>query len=461
MTLFQDEQRRVLTVSQLTSEVRRMLETAFSMAWIEGELSNLSRPASGHWYFTLKDERAQVRCAMFSNRNRNLRFRPTDGMHVVVRGRVSLYEPRGDFQVIAEAMEPAGEGALRAAFEALKLKLDQEGLFSEARKRPLPRMPKQIAVITSETGAALRDILAVLGRRCPATAVTLLPVAVQGRDAEAQINRAFARIASWESRLGPRPDVVLLARGGGSLEDLWAFNLESVARSVAACNTPVVVGVGHETDVTIADFVADVRAPTPSAGAELIAPDLNDCLQQLLRGRRALQSQMQHRLRSCQHLLSNWTQRLVHPGRALQQQMQRIDDYERQLRRCMQRALDQRGSEFALQRVRLAQVHPERLISQARRDLAQASAALERGLAHRLERHRTSLVSLGRALNAVSPLDTLSRGYAILMHPPPQHARWGTPITTVDDARSGERIVARLHDGEIDCSVNGVTRNAD
>jgi exodeoxyribonuclease VII large subunit len=462
MTLIEPDQRRVFTVSQLTSEVRRALETAYPMVWIEGELSNLSRPGSGHWYFTLKDDRAQIRCAMFANRNRGVRFRPTDGLHVVVRGRVSLYEARGEFQLIAEHMEPAGEGALRAAFEALKLKLDQEGLFAAERKRPLPRLPRRIAVITSPTGAALRDVLAVLGRRCPAVAVTLLPVAVQGRDAEPQINRAFARLAAWdESALGPCPDVVLLARGGGSLEDLWAFNLESVARAIAACTLPVVVGVGHETDVTIADFVADVRAPTPSAAAELVAPDLNDCVNQLRRARRAIEAHMTFRLRSTRQALEHCAHRLVHPGRALQQQMQRLDDHERQLRQCIERALETRASRLALARLRLSQLHPRHLIDDARRELALRATALRRGIGHRIERRRADLYGVARALHAVSPLDTLSRGYAIVMRPPVEGARWGAPITTIAGAHAGDRVVARLRDGDLDCTINEVTRRDD
>jgi exodeoxyribonuclease VII large subunit len=456
MTLFEPEERRVFTVSRLAADVRRMLETGFPLIWVEGEVSNLSRPGSGHWYFTLKDERAQIRCAMFANRNRSIRFQPANGMHVTVRGRVSLYEARGDFQLLADFLEPAGEGALRAAFDALKLRLEQEGLFADARKQTLPRLPQRIGVITSSSGAALRDILAVLKRRCPAADVVLLPVAVQGRDAEAQINRAFARVSAWDASLGPRPDVILLARGGGSLEDLWAFNLESVARSIAACDIPVVVGVGHETDFTIADFVADMRAPTPSAAAELVAPDLQECRMQIQRARRALQSQMLHRLRSCQQSLTHGSHRLTHPGRALQQRMQRIDDYERELQACMQQAVERRRHRFSLVGMRLAQLHPARRIEQAGRELAQQTGVLRRSLVRQLERRNTALAGVGRALNAVSPLATLSRGYAIVMQPPTAGARFGTPITTVADTHPGARIVARLQDGELDCNVNEV-----
>jgi exodeoxyribonuclease VII large subunit len=311
-------------------------------------------------------------------------------------------------------------------------------------------------VITSSSGAALRDILAVLNRRCPAADVVLLPVAVQGRDAEAQINRAFARLSAWDASLGARPDVVLLARGGGSLEDLWAFNLESVARSIAACGIPVVVGVGHETDVTIADFVADVRAATPSAAAELVAPDLQECRMQIQRARRALQSQILHRLRSCQQSFIHWSHRLTYPGRALQQQMQRIDDYERELHACMQQTIERRRNRFSLASMRLAQLHPARRIEQARRELAQQTGALRRSMTRHVERREAALAGVGRALNGVSPLATLSRGYAIVMQPPTAGARFGIPITTVADTRPGARVVARLQDGELDCNVNEV-----
>ena len=281
--LQRDDDKLVFTVSELAGAVRFTLEERFPMVWVEGELSNLRAPGSGHWYFTLKDDRAQLRCAMFANRNRFVRFKPRDGMKVILRGRVSLYEARGDFQLLADHLELSGEGALRAAFDALKRTLSDEGLFAETRKRPLPDFPTHLAVISSRSGAALRDVVSVLRRRCPALRVTLLPVSVQGKDAEVQILEALDRVADWPAEFGAEPDVVLLTRGGGSLEDLWAFNLESVARAVAASPIPIVSAIGHETDFTICDFVADVRAPTPSAGAELIAPNMRDWLRRAAR----------------------------------------------------------------------------------------------------------------------------------------------------------------------------------
>ena len=254
--------RPVYSVSELAHEARILIEEQFDLVWVEGEISNFRRPASGHWYFTLKDRSAQLRCAMFAGRNRQVRFAPEDGLQILIRGRVSLYEPRGDFQVIVEHAEPAGEGALRQAFEALKAKLADEGLFADERKRPLPAVPRHLAIVSSASGAALQDVLHVIERRFPALTVTLLPVSVQGNEAEGQIRRALSRV----DQVGA--DVVLITRGGGSLEDLWAFNLESVARAVAACPIPTVVAVGHQTDFVIAEFVADLRAPTPTAAAK-------------------------------------------------------------------------------------------------------------------------------------------------------------------------------------------------
>ncbi|MBN8482592.1 MAG: exodeoxyribonuclease VII large subunit, partial [Xanthomonadales bacterium] len=281
--------RTILTPSTLNRLVRDLLEDAFALVWIEGELSNVSRPASGHLYFTLKDGTAQVRAAMFKPRSGWLPFKPVDGMQVLARGRVGLYEARGEFQLVVEHMEPAGEGALRREFERLKQRLAAEGLFDAARKRSVPALPRRIAIVTSATGAAIRDVLSVLARRFPLVAVDVVPVPVQGGEAPAAIVAALARLAEAQ-----RHDVILLTRGGGSLEDLWAFNDEAVARAIAASPVPVVSAIGHEVDFTIADFVADLRAPTPSAAAELLVPDRSD----LLRGLRRECERLVQRLRA-------------------------------------------------------------------------------------------------------------------------------------------------------------------
>jgi len=447
------DDRRILSVSQLTKSVRFLLEERYALVWVEGEISNLHRPSSGHWYFTLKDDRAHVRCAMFASRNRYLRFKPEDGNRVVVRGRLSLYEPRGDFQLIADHIELGGEGELRAAFEALKAKLAAEGLFAPERKVPLPTFPRHVAVITSASGAALRDVLSVLRRRCPVIEVTLLPVAVQGKDAQRDVLRALAQLDAWPTGLGRAPDVAVLARGGGSLEDLWTFNLESVARAIAACRVPIVSAVGHETDFTIADYAADARAPTPSAGAELVAPHLADRVLRMHRLARTLAAFAQRALAHHRHRVHALRRRLVSPARALQMRMQRIDDVERSLSASTLRALATRHTAIAHLRTRLLQQHPRRALARNAAALDLTEARLQRAVSRRIVRARDTIESTARALHAVSPLPTLARGYAVLTRPPPPGRRWGIPVTGVTDAAAGETIVAFLHDGRLTLEV--------
>lgn len=446
----------ILTVSQLAGAARFTLEERFPMVWVEGELSNLRAPGSGHWYFTLKDDNAQIRCAMFTNRNRSVRFKPRDGMQVILRGRVSLYEARGDFQLLADHLEASGEGALRAAFDALKRKLDAEGLFAEQRKRALPRFPNHVAVVTSRSGAALRDIISVLRRRCPTLRVTLLPVAVQGKDAELQIIDALRQLSDWPAELGPRPDVALLARGGGSLEDLWTFNLESVARAIAACVVPVVSAVGHETDFTIGDFAADLRAPTPSAGAELIAPDLADWQRRAQRLVSSLDAHWRATLAHRRRSLDLVARRLTHPGRALQQRMQRIDDVERQLTAALQRRIAGMRHTAALLETRMRQFHPQRDIERARLAVHRCQRSLQRIVRLRIDTALRATASVGRALHAVSPLATLDRGFAIITEPAPSKQRWGTPISAIADTRVGAEVVAHLRDGALRCHVDEI-----
>lgn len=454
--LARDDDRVTYSVSELTAAVRLQLEERFPMVWVEGELSNLRVPSSGHWYFTLKDDRAQLRCAMFKNRNRFIRFDPRDGMQVVVRGRVSLYEARGDFQLIADHLEPSGEGALRAAFEALKRSLAEEGLFAVARKRPLPDLPTHVAVISSPTGAALEDIVSVFRRRAPHLKVTLLPCLVQGAQAEADLNRAFAALGRWpKARLGAPPEVVLVARGGGSIEDLWPFNLESVARSIAACPMPVVSAVGHETDITIADFVADVRAPTPSAGAELIAPDRGELARVYQELFRHLTAHVQRALTDARRELRHLADRLVDPRRQLQQQAQRIDDAEQTLRRAVARAVADRQTRLDALTARLNRVHPRRELPRLRSELTRWHEALVRVGRERVAQATRDVAGLSRALHAVSPLDTLARGYAIVARP--DGSRWGKPVYRANALVPGEPIQAHLADGRLTATVTEVT----
>ncbi len=437
--------REILTVSQLNGRARVLLEDVFAQVWVEGEISNLARPASGHLYFTLKDRQAQVRCALFRQNALRVREILRDGLAVRVRGKVSLYEGRGDFQLILDLVEPAGDGALRLAFEALKEKLAAEGLFAAGRKRALPAHPQRIGIVSSPTGAVIRDIVSVFRRRAPQVELTLVPTAVQGREAVAQIVHAL----ELADRQGF--DALILARGGGSLEDLWCFNEEAVARAVAACATPLVSAVGHETDVTIADFVADLRAPTPSAAAELLAPDSSDLERRLDGLQRRLQLRMQHLLAARRLQLDGLRRRLRHPGERLQQQAQRLDDLELRLRRAMQRRLQDGSERLARLDTRLAAQHPERLLGLLRQRLEHLGERLPRAMQGTLRERRQRLEAAAQTLQAVSPLATLGRGYAILLD---EHGR---AIRAAAQAQPGQRLHARLAEGGLELRVEAAS----
>jgi len=396
----------ILSVSTLNRLARGLLEDCFPAVTVEGEISNLSVPASGHWYLTLKDESAQIRCAMFRNRNMGVRCRPANGMQVIVRGKLSLYEGRGDYQLILESMQDAGAGALQRAFEALKLKLADEGLFSAGRKLALPDNCRHVGVITSPTGAVIRDILSVFRRRYPAMVVTIFPVPVQGAESPPAIVRALASAQKRQQELGL--DALIIARGGGSLEDLQAFNDESVARAMAACKIPLVSAVGHETDFCIADFVADLRAPTPSAAAELLSPDQRELRQTLsalqLKLSRLMKMQLDQRTQQLAWLRS----RLQHPGRRLQEQAQALDRLDIRLRKAMQRFLESR---------------------------------------------RSRLQMIARNLDNISPLQTLQRGYSIT------RTADGHVITDAQHVNTGDQLVSILAGGSL-VSVVSETRPA-
>ncbi len=429
--------REVLTVSQLNGRARVLLEDVFRSVWVEGEISNLARPASGHMYFTLKDSGAQVRCALFRQSATRVRQALRDGLAVRVRGKVSLFEGRGDYQLILDTVEPAGDGALRLAFEALKEKLGAEGLFSAERKKPLPAHPQRIGVITSPSGAVIRDIISVFGRRAPQVELNLIPTAVQGREAIAQIVRAI-RLAD-----GLGFDALILARGGGSLEDLWCFNEEAVARAVAACVTPIVSAVGHETDVSISDFVADVRAPTPSAAAELLAPDSSGIRQRLDGLQRRLLLRMQNRLSHDRLRLDSLTRRLRHPGERLRQQAQRLDDLDMRLRRAFLISLNQRRERLARAETRLAAQHPGRNLKLLAQRLDSLAERLPRAMRELLKDRRQRFQAQLQTLQVVSPLATLARGYSILLD---DH---GQAIRSAEQTRNGQRLTARLDQGEL------------
>ena len=433
--------REVLTVSQLNQRARHLLEDVFPQVWVEGDISNLARPASGHLYFTLKDAQAQVRCALFRQNAQRVRQALRDGLAVRVRGKVSLFEGRGDYQLIADTVEPAGDGALRLAFEALKEKLAAEGLFATERKRPLPAHPQRIGIISSPTGAVIRDIISVFRRRAPQIHLTLIPSAVQGREATAQIVRALA-LADAQGF-----DALILARGGGSLEDLWCFNEEAVARAVAACQTPIVSAVGHETDVSISDFVADVRAPTPSAAAELLAPDASELQQRLDSLHRRLVLRLREQLTRERLRLDGLFRRLRHPGERLRQQAQRLDDLDMRLRRAFERQQQIHRERLARLDTRLAAQHPGRTLALLRQKLDSLAERLPRAARDALKDRRQRLDALAQTLHVVSPLATLGRGYSILLD------ERGQAVRAASQTRPGQRLKAKLGDGELDVRV--------
>ena len=407
LTLGLEGNREVLTVTALNRLVRQLIEDGLGTLWVEGEISNLARPSSGHIYFSLKDENAQVRCAMFRQSTRRLGFEPDNGLKVLVRARVGLYEPRGEYQLVVEHMEPAGAGALRQRFEALKAKLAAEGLFDPERKRPLPQVPSRIGVITSPTGAALRDVLIALRRRLPAVEVLIYPTLVQGERAASEIVAALARASERKEC-----DLLILTRGGGSLEDLWPFNEEIVARAIAASAIPVISGVGHETDFTIADFVADLRAPTPSQAAELAVPDRMSFIGRLSSVGTSLERFLRRRLRDEQRLLDVLLHRLgrAHPGVIVRERQQRLDEIETRLQRA---------------------------IRQAVQALATRAKLIERGL------------------ESLSPLATLQRGFAIV-----SRADDGTLVTRSDQLQAGAEIDVRLASGGFGATVSETRRGA-
>jgi exodeoxyribonuclease VII large subunit len=435
--------RDIYSVSRLNRDVRTLLEGSFPLLWVEGELSNLSRPASGHWYFSLKDDQAQVRCAMFRNRNASLRFTPANGMQVLVRARISLYEARGDFQLIVEHIEEAGFGALQRAFEALKQRLAKEGLFDAQRKKSLPPFPKCVGVITSPSGAAIRDVLTTLRRRCPSLPVIIYPVPVQGADAGTQI----ARAVELAERRG-ECDVLLLVRGGGSLEDLWAFNEEVVARAVYASTIPVVSGIGHEIDFTIADFVADQRAPTPTAAAELVSPAHADLLRAFADFRRRAVYLMNSQLSARQQRLTGAEKRLRHPGRTLQNIAQRLDELELRRIQAQNTLLRHAGARLATAHARLQRHTPITLLRQHEARRRELGHRLHTAWSHRQERDRQRLAGAARQLETVSPLSTLDRGYAIV-----RRLSDGAVVRAAGEVDVGTRVVARLARGEIECLV--------
>ncbi len=438
--------RDVYTVSRLNREAKSLLEGSFPLLWIEGEISNLSRPASGHAYFSLKDGLAQIRCCFFRGQMRGVRVPLKDGMHVLCRVRVSMYEQRGDFQLIVEQLEDAGEGALRMAFDALKQRLAADGLFDPVHKKPIPRLPRRIGLITSPSGAVVHDILTTLRRRFPAIAVMLYPVPVQGDGAAAKIAQTIVLAGNRRDC-----DVLILARGGGSLEDLWSFNEEIVARAIFLCPIPIVAGIGHETDFTIADMVADVRAPTPTAAAELLSPNQTEWLEQFQRVQQRLIRVLRERLRSSAQHLDWLSARLAHPRARIDAMRARLHALILRLRLAQGTATGLRHQDLnaLVRRLHECSVRPRlRAIEQERAHLVER---LTIQMQRRLERADARLKQAAQSLNTLSPLATLARGYAIV-----EHIETGTILRETTAIQPGDRVRARLAQGELECRVEKI-----
>ena len=441
--------RDIYSVSRLNREVRMLLEQGLPAVWIEAEISNLSRPASGHWYFSLKDRDAQVRCAMFRQKNLAVRFALKEGQLVLARARVSLYEPRGDFQLIVEHLEEAGIGALRREFDRLKERLLAEGLFDPQRKRPLPPLPRRIGVVTSPSGAAIRDILHVLQRRFPAVPVVIYPTAVQGASAVPEILAALQLAASRAEC-----EVLIVARGGGSLEDLWAFNDERVARALAAMPMPVVSGVGHEVDFTIADFVADVRAPTPTGAAELVVPDRRAWIADLVRVAQRLAQGVARQLRDERERHARLARRLalMQPGQRVSQGVQRLDELEQRLGTAQRLLISVRAGRLSELAARLAHGAPSQRLQQLSLRAATLDGRLRARLGSLLQDIAQRLAVAQRGLHTASPLATLARGYAIVTR-----VADGRIVTDAASLAIDEQIDARLGRGRVRARILGRT----
>lgn len=441
-------ERAILTVSEVSEGIKIVLEDTFFDIWIEGEISNLRTPSSGHAYLTLKDERSQIRAILFKMQRRYLRFDPKDGMLVIARGRISVYEPRGEYQLVIDYMEPKGIGALQMAFEQLKARLAQAGLFDPARKRPLPPLPRCIGIVTSPTGAVIRDMLQILRRRFTNLHVCLYPVRVQGDGAAQEITQGIAALNRY-----PGIDVIVVARGGGSLEDLWAFNEETVVRAIYDSNIPVISAVGHEIDYTIADFVADVRAPTPSAAAELVIRNKLELHAELQMLAQRLQRAIQHRLETLRARLAACQQRRVlkDPWAPLRTVEQRLDELNARLARSMHGRL--RLAQEALERGEAAMTHlsPLRLVSLLRQRLVTLEQRLVAAQVGHVRRGREELERLTGTLQALSPLAVLARGYSIC-----RHQTDGQVIREAHAVGPGMHVDIMLWQGSLQCTVEAV-----
>ncbi|MFQ5673925.1 MAG: exodeoxyribonuclease VII large subunit [Nitrospinales bacterium] len=445
----EDSGPHIYTVGEITEDIKAILEAAFDTVWLEGEISNYRVAASKHAYFVLKDERAQIRCVMFRHRAAGIKFEPGDGDQVLLHGEVTVYNARGEYQIIVDQMEPRGLGALQKAFEQLKAKLAEEGLFSEAAKKPLPPFPWKVGVITSPTGAAVRDIVQVITRRNPKTAVLLYPVKVQGTGAAQEIAAAIGEMNRFRDI-----DALIVGRGGGSIEDLWAFNEECVARAIYASRIPVVSAVGHEVDFTIADFVADVRAPTPSAAAELVVPVLQDVNDDLRRLNRDLVSLLQTRIRDCRNQLQNLAGRRFfrEPLQIVQPAFQRLDEVRQRLARALNQWLILRTERLDKKIRELAHVSPARNIDFLKQRQAALRHQMIRQMISRTQLEREKFEGTAKNLNALNPLAILERGYSICTD-----AATGKALKSSGQVSAGDPVRVRLAKGKLDCVVEKTT----
>lgn len=449
----------IYTVSRLNSEVRLTLELQFRQLWLVGEVSNFVAASSGHWYFSLKDQAAQVKVAMFKTSNRNAAFTPRNGQQVMVRARISVYEPRGEYQLLADFIEPAGDGLLRQQYEQLKAKLAAEGLFAPERKKPLPPSVQTVGVITSPTGAAIRDILTVLQRRAPGLAVIIYPSLVQGAQAAADLTAALQHAIQRQEC-----QVLIIGRGGGSLEDLWCFNDETLARTIANCPIPIVSAVGHEIDFSISDFVADVRAATPSAAAELVSPDQQHQLQQLHQLQQRLQQAIRQRLASASQQFLHQASRLqlLHPARRLQQQQQRLDELQIRLIQAMQQQLQQKKQQWQLQQTALSLVSPQQQLQRQQQQLQMLQQQLLSSWQQQQQRRQQQWQLLSSQLHTVSPLATLERGYSIVFSTEDsqdgRHQVKGAVLKSQQQVQPGQLLQIRLADGELSARVEKINR---
>ena len=437
----------IYNVTRLNREVRAVLEGSFPAVWVQGEISNLAQPASGHIYFSLKDQNSQVRCAMFQNRRRALKYIPENGSSVLVQANVSLYENRGEYQLIVEHMQPVGDGALQRAFEELKQRLFKEGLFDEAHKKPVPHMAKTIGIITSPTGAAIRDILTVLKRRFPLANIILYPTAVQGEAAPAQII-SMVQVAERRNEC----DVLILARGGGSLEDLWAFNNENLARAIFDCSLPVVTGIGHEIDFTIADFVADFRAPTPSAAAEIVSLDQGQIKMDIQQINRKLIRFINTLISDLNQRVYQLEKRLPHPMRTIQMVSQRLDSLSTHFVHLVQAKVSTKNGQLVKLKLTLQHNNPIHALKTNMVHCQQLQHRLARTIRLSLAHFENLLANAKRALESISPLATLNRGYAIVRQ------QDGTIVRDAIKLKQDEIINTRFARGSIESKVKKIIK---